>query len=62
MNKCFSSHLMMHLLIGLGLGFFAAGFVPSLWGSNGVSFGLVLVAAGFLGDFLVNNTKGKGKN
>lgn len=53
---------MMHLLIGLGLGFFAAGFVPSLWGSNGVSFGLVLVAAGFLGDFLVNNTKGKGKN
>ena len=54
MQECLNSHPVMHTLTGLGLGLVAANIVSSLTGSTGVSFGLVLIAAGLLGEFLIN--------
>ena len=55
MQECLTSHPVMHTLTGLGLGLVAANMVSSLSGSTGVSFGLVLIAAGLLGEFMINH-------
>lgn len=54
MQECLNSHPVMHTLTGLGLGLVAANLVSSLSGNTGVSFGLVLIAAGLLGEFLIS--------
>ena len=60
MKECLKPHPIMHSLTGLGLGLLAASLAPTLTGSNGASFGLALIAAGLLGEFLVNpGNKGK---
>lgn len=55
MQECLNSHPIMHTLTGLGLGLVTANMVSSLSGSTGISFGLVLIAAGLLGEFMINH-------
>lgn len=63
MQECLSPHPVMHTLTGLGLGLVAANMVPTLSTGSGISFGLVLIAGGLLGEFLVSavSKKVKGK-
>jgi len=60
-QDCLTPHPVMHTLTGFGLGLVAANMVPSFAGSTGISFGLVLIAAGLLGEFLINTSNKKKK-
>lgn len=51
-KACFTPHVMMHSLIGLGLGILVAHFIPSL---NKTLVGLVLVALGVILDMMRKN-------
>jgi len=49
MKGCFTSHTIMHSLIGLGLGFFLAGLVNSL---ASIWLGLLLIVIGVVWDMM----------
>lgn len=55
MQECMKSHPMMHTLTGLGLGLVLANLLPGL--AEGLMWGLLLVAVGVVGEFMVNGKK-----
>lgn len=53
MKSCFTAHSMMHSLFGLGLGLFAAHFVPGL--ADNVWLGVVAMAVAVIADAMRKN-------
>ena len=54
MKECFKPHVVMHSLIGLGIGFILASFIPALSTSTGLWLGIILVIIGIISEFIVN--------
>lgn len=49
MKDCFTGHVLMHSLVGLGLGFLLVSLVPSL---GNLWLGIVLIAVGIVADMI----------
>jgi hypothetical protein len=52
MAHCFSTHSIIHSIIGLGVGIFLVGLLPTL-GSNAVITGLVILVVGIVLDMVM---------
>jgi len=53
-KECMKPHALMHSLTGIGFGLLLAGFINGLTGQTGVIIGIILIAAGIIGDYSVN--------
>lgn len=53
MKECMKPHALMHLVTGAGLGLLLVGLVPDL-AASAMTYGLVVVVVGVVGDFMVN--------
>lgn len=54
MKECMKPHSLMHSLSGIGLGVVVATVFSGAIGANGIMFGILLIAAGIVGDMMVN--------
>ncbi len=53
-KECFKPHVIMHSLLGLGIGFILASFIPALSTSTGLWIGIILVIIAIISEFMVN--------
>lgn len=53
MEECTKPHALLHMVTGAGLGFLVLALVPDL-ASNALMVGIILVVAGFAGEFVFN--------
>lgn len=53
MEECLKPHALLHIVTGVGLGLLLVGVVPSVLG-NAVMWGVVLVVAAVVGEFVWN--------
>ena len=52
MKRCMEPHALLHTGVGIGLGLVLVGLVPSV-ATNALMWGIVVVVARFVGEFLV---------
>lgn len=52
MKECTKPHPLLHSLSGVGLGLLLVGLFASLGGQTGVVLGVILIAAGMVGEFV----------
>jgi hypothetical protein len=51
MKECLKPHVLLHTVMGVGVGLVLAGLVPAVYGMA-VTVGVVLVLVGLVGEFL----------
>lgn len=54
MKECMKPHALIHSLTGVGLGVLVATAFSGAIGANGIMLGVLLIAAGIVGDMMVN--------
>lgn len=56
MKACFTPHVIVHSLTGLGIGLILVNLIPSI-ANMGLTLGVIILVVGIVADFYVNPAK-----